>query len=577
LILLLFCMEAKQMRPYINHGSYWGRLGRCLVFGVVGLLTSCSLFLYGCGASYPEYNRPPLIVDYQKLGHDRMPVGYDSKPKSIPRNDKGVPDYTSAQLKARDTGPTYYYVQDPSNPRADKDGYVRVTDAIVDKAANTKASPAQAGGRFKTPTVREGVPSVTAPKAEGVSSNNIGKSATTDTAVGQKNSTGPTKKPTVSKVSITPASAAPHPNATTKPAYLKPAPGSGTPTLTNTEMLYNEGEQAVIPNQKRPGNVGAAKNKSVVVSNAGPMTTAAQRPPANTTGHGPSGNNSGQFTQPVAPQPVAPQPVAPQPVAPQPVVQKKDVPDNEPVSIENAITYLERLVNLSPDNIDAQIALRLLYSSNGDTDKAMRQLADIPSQKQDDSLTLARATVLAAKFWTDPTNPAVANGARGAIRRLSDEISDKADLSISRLKICRPPSPDGSTAIEFGKYVELPKAQLETGLPQTIQVYWELENFKYQQNAQGKYFTRLHADIAVYDAMYNPVIQQLSADVEDAPLFNKRRDFFLRAELNLPQLSAGKYEIVVKMEDKIAGKIALPAHYRFEVKPGHKNTASTDR
>ena len=151
-----------------------------------------------------------------------------------------------------------------------------------------------------------------------------------------------------------------------------------------------------------------------------------------------------------------------------------------------------------------------------------------------------------------------ANQALVALKQLTEKIGEKADLNISCLEIC-------NQVTGFGQYSPAQKEQLQSGKPQRILVYCEVENFSAQLNAEGKYYTQLHADITLYGGPNYRQLAQLSADVEDTPSFNRRHDFFLRGPLELPQLTPGQYEIVVTIEDKIAHKIAKQKRYHFEV------------
>ena len=225
-------------------------------------------------------------------------------------------------------------------------------------------------------------------------------------------------------------------------------------------------------------------------------------------------------------------------------------------SMETAIRHLEEFIARNPDDTNTRLALRCLYAAQGRNDQAMQPLSGVPVGGQDESIAIARAMLLAAE--ARPGSPEKANRALDALRNLLDNVAEKSDLIIPCVKIC-------STVVGFGQYEAVPEEELQTGRPRHVLVYCELRNFKSQLNSEGKYVTHLHADIALYDAAYR-VICQHSADVKDAPSYNQRRDFFLRGPLELPNLSPGKYQLVVNIEDKVAGKNAQPTRVSFEVK-----------
>lgn len=226
-------------------------------------------------------------------------------------------------------------------------------------------------------------------------------------------------------------------------------------------------------------------------------------------------------------------------------------------SVDDLTTSLEKLLSKNPNNLDLQMALRYAYAARGDYDRALQELSVIPIDSQRQSIALARATILSSKLETT-NDPMTANSALSAIKILQDKVADKADLKISTFKIC-------SKVDNFGQYQEIAPGSLESGNACEVLVYCELENYQYELNDEGKYFTSLHAEISLFDSSLN-VLAQISEDVVDTPSFNKRKDFFLRGPFKLPQLRPGKYQIVISMEDKVAGKRALAARYPFEVK-----------
>lgn len=226
-------------------------------------------------------------------------------------------------------------------------------------------------------------------------------------------------------------------------------------------------------------------------------------------------------------------------------------------NVDELAVNLERLLRKDPDNVDLQMALRYAYAARGEHDRALQELDMIPIEKQRDSIALARATILSSQL-TSSNDPMVANSALSAIRSLQDKVANKADLKISTFKVC-------SRVDNFGQYQEIAKNYLEAGNACEVLIYCELENYQYMQDDEGKYSTSLHAEITLFDSSLN-VLQQVSDDVVDTPSYNKRKDFFLRGPFKIPQLKTGKYQIVISMEDKVAGKRALAARYNFEVK-----------
>jgi len=257
-----------------------------------------------------------------------------------------------------------------------------------------------------------------------------------------------------------------------------------------------------------------------------------------------------------------------------PAIAPRPVPDNTvPVNrvntgrrpaavntIEQTIADLERYVMLHPDNMQTQMALRLIYNAYGRDDKALESLPTMSMENQAQMKALTQAILLAAKTSqaANKTNPDMANQALKALDKVCEKLAEKACLSISRLKIC-------GEVKGFGNYKEIDKKELETGSPRRIYVYCELQNFRTKLNEQNMHVTDLHADITLFDSAYKPQLR-IDKDVPDTPVHNRRRDFYLHGWLDLPKLSPGKYEIFVSIKDKIADMTAPPQRYEFEVK-----------
>jgi len=233
------------------------------------------------------------------------------------------------------------------------------------------------------------------------------------------------------------------------------------------------------------------------------------------------------------------------------------------INMEDVIRQLEKYSANGPQDLNVQLALRCLYQAYGLEDKAAAPLEDTPQTEKADSQALAKALILAGQAikQNNQNNPELANRTLQALESLRQEIADRADLQISTLKICQ------EAPKAFGQYQEFPLTDLQSGKAKTIWIYCELDNFKTKANEEGKYFSRLNAEITLYDADFRIVTQFPRSEVRDAPSVKPRRDFYLRGSLNLPDLKPGKYQLVMVVEDLIAGKTARPGRIDFEVKP----------
>ena len=217
----------------------------------------------------------------------------------------------------------------------------------------------------------------------------------------------------------------------------------------------------------------------------------------------------------------------------QPAVSMQPVEGNFAVSgIEGAISSLESFVREHPDDIEAKLALYYLCLSRGDKGKVLEGV------KADN-----------------------ANRMLEALNNVHGQVAAQADLQIVEAKIC-------AKVEGFGRYQEIGEEELRAGKGRQAVIYCELENFACKRDAEGKYLSETWVEISLMREKDYQVLAQRSADVPDTPCYSQRRDFFLGVPLQLPELEPGQYRITVKMEDKIAGKLARPKHIYFEVKAG---------
>jgi len=230
-----------------------------------------------------------------------------------------------------------------------------------------------------------------------------------------------------------------------------------------------------------------------------------------------------------------------------------------PYDREEIVAAVERFVAEQGGNVAGQLALRCLYAAYGQDDKACRELPNVPEWQQEESAALARAMLLAARVKLDESrnDPDLANDALEALDGLRGEIAERADLVVSKLKLC-------SEVEGFGRYEVVPEGALASGQARNLIVYCELNNFSNKLNADGRYVTELSSEITLYDEDFR-VVAQRRDDVTDLPCHNPRRDFFLRGPIPVPRLSPGKYQLEVVIRDKVAGKIARPKRVEFEV------------
>lgn len=200
-------------------------------------------------------------------------------------------------------------------------------------------------------------------------------------------------------------------------------------------------------------------------------------------------------------------------------------------SLINAISELEKYQGSGNSDLHTSLALHYLYLTQQQPERANQFL---------------------------PKDEGHANRTLELLDHVRDQVSQRADFVISRMKIC-------DKVVSFGNYHEINLAKLESGDPQNVYVYCELENFQSKQDIEGRYLSDIFITITLYDNRYTAKCQK-AVPVDDTPSYSRRQDFFLIGDLAIPKLSPGKYLLRVEVEDKIANKRAKPQEIVFEVK-----------
>ncbi|MBN1435986.1 MAG: hypothetical protein JW936_02830 [Sedimentisphaerales bacterium] len=301
----------------------------------------------------------------------------------------------------------------------------------------------------------------------------------------------------------------------------------------------------------------------IAATPAQPVTTTTPPPPmpasVNPTYHQPSqstANSQPDFSAHLTNVSVPAQPNQ----TPTIIVQQPAAQPDPADSVEQTITTLERLIADDPENYTAQLALQLLHATYSQEENTNTEIPNLTPEQQARAQQVADAMMLAVRAagQQGQSNPELANQALQALQQLTSQVAQNADLNIAKVELC-------SRVDGFGRYEVIPQTTLASGQPQRVLVYCELQNFQSQIDAQGRYLTRLRATITFYNSNFD-VLAQRADDVTDIPSFNQRHDFFLRGALDLPALAPGQYQVVVRIEDLTAQKIA-DARVEFEVNP----------
>jgi len=521
-----------------------------MMFLVSLLLFFSMIGCFGPARSY-DYNRQPHVSytgqtpRQQPAGNqqERNPSAYSQRDYGISENKPAVspppgspynPAYAKSRAANRNPSPIpmrTYYNYDPGHPDADNEGFVSV------QVPARSLPPGKQQARLTTQenrTPKNNSPQINQSHAERISAESVRQKVTSPPLMQKQKKE--IKKPTL------------------QPLVGQNNPG---PVPVVTDVGYREVTSSAGSNLSQHKPLPGKTNKPVpdnsIRVTPAPASTDSSPSNAFTT----TDNESLEVT--VAPAHTGANQSRPDVSHSLPERNHRALTD-----IPTVISALERLVTENPDNINTLLALRFLYANQGQNDKAL-EVSSLPQEKKYQLNTLLQAAVLSAQAGSaeGKDNPFVVERALEAVEQLRDKIAARADLIITNLQVCR--KVDG-----FGRYEPIEKKQLQSGQPQSIIVYCELRNFQNERDTQGKYKTRLYIDITLHDLQKDYlVLARLNGDVPDTPSYNKRKDFFLRSRkgsFRLPKLEAGKYEIAVNVEDKIARKRARTKRYQFEVK-----------
>ena len=247
----------------------------------------------------------------------------------------------------------------------------------------------------------------------------------------------------------------------------------------------------------------------------------------------------------------------------QPAVAETDTMGGKIDPVYATMNQLESTLQKHPDNRQTQLALRFLYLAYGMEDKALGLIPSLPSTQQTDVISLMKTISLLtqAEKAGSERNSFHANQALEALQEWKEKLSDQADFKISRLVICNAGSVKG-----FGQYQPIARSKLQSRQPLQTQVYCELSNFKSIQQDDGRFKSNVAVEIALYDVNnnYNAIVKRPRTEIPDMSL-NLRHDFFFYGPMQIPSLAPGEYELVVKVEDLIGNKTAVPARHKFTV------------
>jgi hypothetical protein len=216
-----------------------------------------------------------------------------------------------------------------------------------------------------------------------------------------------------------------------------------------------------------------------------------------------------------------------------------------PNDIQVLIEGLEKKVAQNPNDLEAQIRLRLLYIASGEDRKA----STAPEGLAEETAALVKALAETIIQTRDASADLSLGGERAleTARSLTQELGRFAQLNIPRVVLAR-------RVDSFGVYTAFDPPNFVAGSPICAVVYTELENFYSRPADEGAYETRLSQRMELLDEDGQRVWEREDQDITDLSK-NRRADFFLAPVIRVPgELSPGSYTLRVEVEDCLSGK-----------------------
>lgn len=214
--------------------------------------------------------------------------------------------------------------------------------------------------------------------------------------------------------------------------------------------------------------------------------------------------------------------------------------------IQAVIQQKLKEVTAKPNDLKAQMALRLLYLADNQPEKAMAEIPGTNSQIQQIVESLMKVNAAAVKSAGADTAMA-ATQLLAQVEQLRGRLRVHADLEVASIKLC-------SKVERFGIYDEIKPLRFLAGRRSQAIVYCEVRNFSSVPTEDSQYRVLLAQKIKVLDANGETVHQTTDDDVPYTSR-NRIEDFFLVRLVELPTtLRPGKYILRIYVEDKLAGK-----------------------
>lgn len=216
-------------------------------------------------------------------------------------------------------------------------------------------------------------------------------------------------------------------------------------------------------------------------------------------------------------------------------------------SIERMIETKREEVLANPNNVQKQVALRMLYLANGQPKKALAEIPNTHAPVQEILERLMDVNV-AATTCSGRDTSADATKLLSEVEQLREFLVGYADLKIANVKLVREVS-------SFGVYQEITPRVFPAGQKTKFIVYCELANYKTLPTEDTKYRVLLSEKITVLNKRGDKVFETTDdiSHRSQSPFY----DLYLVRLVELPATQPpGEYVVRVTIEDKQAAKVA---------------------
>ena len=176
-------------------------------------------------------------------------------------------------------------------------------------------------------------------------------------------------------------------------------------------------------------------------------------------------------------------------------------------------------------------------------------LTDVEKQYWQHQLNAVTLMLDASQREQGPARNIAAIDTLGHLRKAVERLESLANLVVSNPAFC--------TEISgFGQFKAFPSSNFKPR--QRMLIYCEVENYMSNEtivDRSTKVHTKLHGSLAIYDQS-GQAVQQSEYPIVDDVARKRRRDFYMYFPLQLNDLPAGQYNLVLTVEDLNGNKSA---------------------